>query len=798
MFLVGFVTTYGQQCTDGDCQNIPVSRTQGWSNSHGSPSWGSNSVWLWSYRSGNIIGEGVNYSGYNFVQGEEYCVSFTLDAGTNAATPAPNQNCSMNVFLTQAAIVGAQSVGGGNPIPAITNPNQQIMGQNIWSGGNNSTTYQFTFIAGSNFNNLWFYPSNPAAPNPQIEVRISEVNICHITCDDNQDVAFHFEHENGTQDTEFNLCEDVFLDASATLNTGSYFMDLWEVNGNGTLSWISQQPVNGWATGSLNAPINITDVFKNNGVPNVTFQAGTTYEVKLAINHPQCGWSFETHRFTYKEASMSSGFTLDYYCHDGVYDVTVTATDSDPNQWWLLLETNVQGSTSDADTIGAVGAIQGGTSFTFTNLDPNKSYYVKHGVWTNNCPWQETRIALERDCCVDNPEIFPYCEDPCALDSFPLKVKDKYGNIITILNGATFSWTNTVTGDTSTNDIVVATDADHWKLTLTMPDGCIYNLEFDVVCCNDDIQLKAYKCPTDSDVDVLKSQLEDRELKVDRENYEKHVDFLNNYRSGAENCDPCDTGLFIIRVVDGSGNLVTNFNSITWSDGLYANQNIRWGNVNTTYDVTVVTPSSNGKDTCTYKDEIIYECEKDCEGLTAPINLKDHGNSLSWDPVPGAVSYIISSPGNIEVKCCKVSISIAPIYTTNTNVLLSNGLQGSCFAWQVIAVCADGTKSSVSKQLCHYPILVNDDIDIQLTKEQVVVYPNPSRGEVNVKLTVKDPSNITLQIFTIEGTLVKTIENMEGKEKSSDYNFQTNLPKGKYLFNFTAGKETVVKQIIIE
>ena len=25
--------------------------------------------------------------------------------------------------------------------------------------------------------------------------------------------------------------------------------------------------------------------------------------------------------------------------------------------------------------------------------------YIKHGVWTNNCPWQETRTPLTPDCC---------------------------------------------------------------------------------------------------------------------------------------------------------------------------------------------------------------------------------------------------------------------------------------------------------------------------------------------------------------------------------------------------------------
>lgn len=812
LFFLSFLTIYAQEKCNGECKDIPVNQSQrGWVDSHGSPSWGTSSVWTWSR---NDRGEGVNYSGYNFVKGQEYCVSFTLNASTSTGQ-RPNANASMNVRLTENPVIGNRRPRGGARIPAVPNPNQQIMtqNQNIWSnvtGANigDVKNHRFTFTATSNFNNLWFYPRNRNR-SPQIQVAVSNLRICRI-CDYNEGVAFNFEHKNGTEGTVFNLCEDVYLDGAATTNTGSYFMDIWKVNSNNSLSWLSSQGANGWLSGHPSAPINITDLFKNDLQNPVTFQAGTTYEVKLAINHPQCGWSYETHRFTYQKPAISSLFTMKYACHDGVYDVTATATDTAPNQWWMVLETNVAGSTSDANTVGPASSIQGNTTTTFTNLNPNKFYYIKHGVWTTNCGWQETRTVLKPDCCTDAPQIFPYCEDPCALDSFPLKVKDKNGNIITSLSGATFKWYNKVTQTTSTNDIVMATGKDHWILTLTTKDGCVYNLEYQLkeICCKDDIKLKAFKCPSEEDVKTLYALLENKEG-LDKETYEKHVEFMNTYKEKAankDNCDPCETGIFIIKAVDASGNLVSNFTSITWSDGLYANQNIRWGNVDTTYTVTVISPSSNGIGLCTYKDSIIYNCKKGCKGLSAPTNLKDNGSSLSWDPVPGAVSYIVSSPTKIAIDCCgKEGVSIAPITTTTNSVNLPGKLKYNCFVWQVTAVCEDGTKSPVSKQMCHRGLsVIKDDADIikikslKATKDKVSIYPNPNSGNMNIKIDLAKDSNVILNIFTVDGNLVKTVENIKTTNGRVDFNFQSNLQKGVYLFNFNTDKGKIMKRVIVE
>jgi len=267
------------------------------------------------------------------------------------------------------------------------------------AGGGTIMSYCDRTSVGIDFN-LGFGPQ----PGNVIRNHLANADCLEGCIDCSTLVDFHFEHENEVEDTVFHICEDVYIDGAATDNTGTFFMDIWRVNGDGTVSWLSAQDpdsglTSGWKYGSPDW-VNVTETFVNDINHPVTFQAGVTYEVKIAISHPDCGWVSLTKRFTYTEGQMSSQFDIvDYNCHDGVFDVTVTAQDPAPNQWWRVYETDTQGATSDANTIGPVTGNQGGITTTFANLDPTKFYYIKHGVWTNNCPWQETRTPLTPDCC---------------------------------------------------------------------------------------------------------------------------------------------------------------------------------------------------------------------------------------------------------------------------------------------------------------------------------------------------------------------------------------------------------------
>jgi hypothetical protein len=102
--------------------------------------------------------------------------------------------------------------------------------------------------------------------------------------------------------------------------------------------------------------------------------------------------------------NASPNFTLEIKCDNGNFSVTATASDlTAGNHWWGLMETSVEGSTLDADTVDGnpntpaldpVASIQSGTSATFSWIDLSAHYYIKHGIWDDCYGWREVRIPV--------------------------------------------------------------------------------------------------------------------------------------------------------------------------------------------------------------------------------------------------------------------------------------------------------------------------------------------------------------------------------------------------------------------
>lgn len=186
--------------------------------------------------------------------------------------------------------------------------------------------------------------------------------------------------------------------------------------------------------------------------------------------------------------------------------------------------------------------------------------------------------------------------------------------------------------------------------------------------------------------------------------------------------------------------------------------------------------------------------EEKCE-TTTPTNLQVSGNTLTWNPVPGAIAYIVSSPGGgvkiIDCGCDKYNgISIAPV-TVNTNSYnLPSSLKERCFVWQVTAICKSEKKSPISIQACY-----NGP-----KKGTISIYPNPNKGNMTIKIDTDSNANTALNIYKFDGTLIKTIDNLKPKNGHLDFNLnlQSRLNTGIYFFVFNIGENTISKKVIIE
>ena len=189
--------------------------------------------------------------------------------------------------------------------------------------------------------------------------------------------------------------------------------------------------------------------------------------------------------------------------------------------------------------------------------------------------------------------------------------------------------------------------------------------------------------------------------------------------------------------------------------------------------------------------------EEKCE-VTAPTNLQVVGSTLTWNPVPGAIAYIVSSPGGgikiIDCGCNKYNgVSIAPVTVNTNSYALPSSLKESCFVWQVTAICKSKEKSPISKQACYNGPKKGE-------KDIVSIYPNPNKGNMNIKIDTENDSNITLNVYKFDGTLIKTINNLKTESGHLDFNLnlQSRLNSGLYFFIFNIGDNTLSKKVIIE
>jgi hypothetical protein len=189
--------------------------------------------------------------------------------------------------------------------------------------------------------------------------------------------------------------------------------------------------------------------------------------------------------------------------------------------------------------------------------------------------------------------------------------------------------------------------------------------------------------------------------------------------------------------------------------------------------------------------------EEKCEATT-PTNLQVVGNTLTWNPVPGATSYIILSPaGNVpQIDCgCSGSngVSIAPVTVNTNSYTLPASLADKCFVWQVIAICESGEKSPISNQACYKGSKKGE-------KDVISIYPNPNKGDMNIKIDTNNDSNVILNVYQFDGTLIKTINNLKPQRGHLDFNLnlQSRLNSGIYFFVFNIGDHTISKKVIIE
>jgi hypothetical protein len=87
-------------------------------------------------------------------------------------------------------------------------------------------------------------------------------------------------------------------------------------------------------------------------------------------------------------------FTINRTCSSGVNVVTVSSPETTANHEWFLMQTNPCGVTTDAATVGQIGATQTGASATFNITNSSICYYIKHHISVPGCYDTTIRMAF--------------------------------------------------------------------------------------------------------------------------------------------------------------------------------------------------------------------------------------------------------------------------------------------------------------------------------------------------------------------------------------------------------------------
>jgi len=80
----------------------------------------------------------------------------------------------------------------------------------------------------------------------------------------------------------------------------------------------------------------------------------------------------------------------------------------------------------------------------------------------------------------------------------------------------------------------------------------------------------------------------------------------------------------------------------------------------------------------------------------------------------------------------------------------------------------------------------------------ISIYPNPTSGNFNIKITGFEPGRYSLEFYNTIGNKIKTREiTVENTETDVTDNIE-HLPKGLYYVKFGNSKKYIIRKLVVE
>ena len=471
-----------------------------------------------------------------------------------------------------------------------------------------------------------------------------------------------------------------------------------------------------------------------------------------------------------------NGTPSDY--SDDFYNVTITVTGTNGLPWMVKKKLESDGSES---------VIYNGTQ-DVTNLELGP-FDVSDGDWTlwvsltdyYDCII-DTFIEVP-NCCNDEPYIVPNWEHPacpdvvCTADQWPIHVKSSDGSIIVNGYGITVVWDNldTPVDENDIQDVIFVSALENWQATITYPNGCEYVVTYFEDCCDEDIFIKVYECPSTTQLQTYQTSLEkameaasatqsavtesdaQSSSQAQQAQIQEELDALRAYMelrasSNDDDCDPCVLGYIFIELVDVNGVLIDidDYDTFSWDH-----------NGSQATSVLVELPMLNGPvcftatnieygKECVYQDCFFYDCEEEC--LCDELTLPDFGATQIGDSCTYFIgsSAIVNCSGD-DIASEEFSFTInngTPIPSTGNGIyhtFTANGDYDITMTWTVTDIEGCETTITVSETVkidCvddPDPCVAATDLKFDCRRAGMSWTGDPSQAYV-VEVTWDDPN----------------------------------------------------------
>ncbi len=519
------------------------------------------------------------------------------------------------------------------------------------------------------------------------------------------------------------------------------------------------------------------------------------------------------------DVTDSPNFEINVICDNGTWKASVQALDLDPqNHWWGLYQTDTQGEVSDANTIdGPIGGIQSGETANFNWLDQSKRYYIKHGIWTDDCyTWREKRIPIE-PFYVEPADFHLEDENDEAKDTFCIgediwadgnatigegrynihawrvvngqkqwfgSIGWYYGNMTEVNITEEFAALDNPKYFTEGEYILTIAFANLGECKVWTP----VEKSFKVTCCDDFISANFFLDPDHVNEETFNLTAVNYETYNSSFQHEWYILSSPNLTGGPYTPESFQIGenfsydapygkcYFVIHKVISECGEVCYGRSICQNPGL-------------------ASPKENCEVCNEISCDILDQWWPPCSETVAPTNVQVNGSTISWDPVPGATGYIIEPARVWPSDCrCDFPVSIVTIETTETSVTVPLG-KFRCSAVVVRAICGEGITSLPSEIVC-----IGGEKKGVKYFEDAYVSPNPNNGEMTFKVTTSETMPVIIEVRSFNGIELynTSIEAKANITQSVHWNGTARLSDGIYFVTFKTDNEIITKKVIVQ